>query len=85
VFKRLVMEASEKYGGEVKVKIAGRALVHISFLDAWLPFSTTRYPLVRDPAPELHILGLDGHWREVYRLPGGGGDRLHSRHGLQPN
>jgi hypothetical protein len=65
VFKRLVMEASERYGGEVEVKIVGRALVHISFLDAWLPFSTTRYPLVGIP----HLSYISSGWTDTGGRP----------------
>ena len=46
-------EASELHGGEVEVTFTGRALLHILFLKEWLPFSTTRYPLVRIPHVEL--------------------------------
>ena len=52
-FREDVREASDLYGGEVEVTFTGRALLHVLFLKDWLPFSTTRYPLVRIPNVEL--------------------------------
>ncbi len=60
-FRGLIMEASERHGGEVEVKLVGRALVHIAFLNAWLPFSTTRYPLVRVP----HLIHIPSRWTDL--------------------
>ncbi|MBS7638511.1 hypothetical protein KEJ49_06495 [Candidatus Bathyarchaeota archaeon] len=59
--KGLILEASERHGGEVEVKIIGRALVHIAFLNAWLPFSTTRYPLIRIP----HLNYISSGWMDL--------------------
>jgi hypothetical protein len=53
VFREAVREASDLHGGEVEVTFTGRALLHVLFLQDWLPFSTTRYPLVRIPHVEL--------------------------------
>ncbi len=52
-FREVVREASDLHGGEVEVTFTGRALLHVLFLKDWLPFSTTRYPLVRIPHVEL--------------------------------
>ena len=52
-FKEVVREASDLHGGEVEVTLTGRALLHVIFLKDWLPFSTTRYPLIRIPHVEL--------------------------------
>lgn len=60
IFKELILRASEIYGGEVEVKLVGRALVHIAFLNTWLPFSTTRYPLVRFP----HLQYISSWWSD---------------------
>ena len=72
-FQRVVHEASGAYGGEVKCRFTGRALTHISFLKVWLPFSTTRYPLVRMPHAE-HIssdwIAADGHPIKHVRIGG---------------
>lgn len=51
MLRDLILEASMRHGGEVEVKLVGRALIHIAFLNTWLPFSTTCYPLVRVPHP----------------------------------
>jgi len=56
-FREIVQEASELYGGEVKFTFTGQVLTHNLFLKAWLPFSTTRYPLVR--APHLDYTSSD--------------------------
>ena len=52
-FRGAVREASELHGGEVEVTFTGRALLHVLFLKGWLPFSTTRYPLVGIPRVDL--------------------------------
>ncbi|MCW4051151.1 MAG: hypothetical protein NWE89_15620 [Candidatus Bathyarchaeota archaeon] len=48
--REIVEEAASSYGGEVKVQVKGRVKTHLWFLDAWLPFSTIRYPLVEAPS-----------------------------------
>lgn len=58
-FTRMVDEASLEYGGEVKVTFRGRVHMHLLFLDTWLPFSVTRYPIVRAP----HLEYVDSEWR----------------------
>jgi len=71
-FSEAVTEASEEYGGEVKLMFTGRALVHLLFLNVWLPFQTTRYPLVKVPHVEYmssRWTGLDGS--PVTRLEAG--------------
>ncbi len=56
-FREAVREAADLHGGEVEVTFTGRALLHVLFLRDWLPFSTTRYPLVRIP----HVI-LESSW-----------------------
>ena len=58
-FSRIVEEASQDYGGEIKVTFRGRVHMHLLFLDTWLPFSVTRYPIVRSPYLEY----TDSSWR----------------------
>ena len=58
-FSGIVDEASEEYGGEVKVTFEGRVHMHLLFLDTWLPFSVTRYPIVKAP----HLEHIDSGWR----------------------
>jgi len=60
-FISLVQSSSERYGGEVEVTMTGRAMAHVAFLDVWLPFSTTRYPLVR----ALHVNYLRSEWTDM--------------------
>ena len=54
-----IMEAAGRYSGEVKMEVRGRVRAHLWFLETWLPFSTTRYPLVEVP----HILYGSSEWR----------------------
>ncbi|MBD3171772.1 hypothetical protein GF326_04815 [Candidatus Bathyarchaeota archaeon] len=58
-FRRLVEESSKAHGGEVKVMFQGRVHVHLLFLDTWLPYTVTRYPLVSSPRPDY----VDSVWR----------------------
>ena len=58
-FSRIVEEASQDYGGEIKVTFRGSVHMHLLFLDTWLPFSVTRYPIVRSP----HLEYSDSSWR----------------------
>jgi hypothetical protein len=60
-FRRVVQEASELYAGEVELKFTGQVLVHVRFLETWLPFFTARYPLVK--APQLSYVSSD--WKDV--------------------
>ncbi len=60
-FRKIVKEASELYGGEVEFRFTGQALAHNLFFKAWLPFSTTRYPLVRAP----HLDYLSSNWTDT--------------------
>jgi len=64
-FRRVVREASERYGGEVEFRFTGLALVHVRFLKVWLPFFTERYPLVRAP----HLGLLSSNWTDADGLP----------------
>lgn len=58
-FKDVVNEASKDYGGEIEVVFRGRVHMHLLFLDTWLPFSVTRYPIVQAP----HLEYLESGWR----------------------
>ncbi len=59
--RRAVGAAAEMYGGEVEIRFTGHALVHLLFLEAWLPFSTTRYPLVKIP----HVEYISSRWSDT--------------------
>ena len=52
-FKSAIERATKLYGGELMMTLEGRAHTHLLFIDEWLPFSTTRYPLIRVPHLEL--------------------------------
>ena len=58
-FKRIVEEASKEHGGEIEVTFRGSVHMHLLFLDTWLPFSVTRYPIVEAPRLEY----VDSGWR----------------------
>ncbi len=58
-FKEMVNEAATKYGGEIEITFKGRVHMYLLFLDTWLPFTVTRYPLVYAPYLEY----LDSGWR----------------------
>jgi hypothetical protein len=58
-FKGIINKASLDYGGEIKVTFRGRVHMHLLFLDNWLPFSVTRYPIVKAP----HLRYVDSEWR----------------------
>lgn len=60
-FRQIIQAASELYAGEVEFKFSGQVLVHVRFLQTWLPFFTARYPLVK--APQLSYISSD--WRDV--------------------
>ncbi len=60
-FSGAVGMAAEMYGGEVEIRFTGHALVHLLFLETWLPFSTTRYPLVRIP----HVEYISSRWTDT--------------------
>lgn len=64
-FRRIVQEASDRYGGEVEFRFTGRALAHVQFLKVWLPFFTTRYPLVRAP----HLDYVSSNWTDMNDRP----------------
>jgi hypothetical protein len=71
-FSKLIDASSKEYGGEVKVTFSGRVHTHLLFLDTWLPFSVTRYPIIE--APQLEYVSSD--WRSysdgsVQSLPAG--------------
>ena len=57
-FSRLVDEAVEEYGGEVKVTFRGRVHMYLLFLDTWLPYEVTRYPIVSAP----YLRYVDSSW-----------------------
>ena len=64
-FREIVLEASERYGGEVMLTLTGRAKVHVLFLNDWLPFSTTRFPLVKLP----HLEYISSGWTDLSGQP----------------
>lgn len=64
-FRSVVQKASDRYGGEVEFKFEGRTLAHTLFLKTWLPFSTTRHPLVRAP----HLEYLSSNWTDTEGNP----------------
>ncbi len=63
--REVVSDASDAYSGEVKLTLSGRALIHLLFLEAWLPFSTTRHILVRIP----HVNYVSSGWVDLERSP----------------
>jgi hypothetical protein len=56
-----IAEAADRYSGEVKVEVRGRVRAHLWYLETWLPFSTTRYPLVESP----YVLYDSSEWRDL--------------------
>jgi hypothetical protein len=56
-----IAEAADRYSGEVKIEVRGRVKAHLWYLETWLPFSTTRYPLVESP----HVLYGSSWWRDL--------------------
>jgi hypothetical protein len=58
-FAKVVDEAALDYGGEIKVIFRGRIHMHLLFLDTWLPFSVTRYPIIKAPNLEYS----ESSWR----------------------
>ena len=75
-FRDTVLEAAEAHGGEVMFTLTGRAQVHVLFLKDWLPFSTTRFPLVHLP----HLEYISSGWTD---LNGDPITRLHTGRGAQ--
>jgi hypothetical protein len=64
-FREAVEASSVDHGGEVELTLSGRALVHLLFLETWLPFSTTSYPLVRAP----HVKYISSGWTDLAGTP----------------
>jgi hypothetical protein len=60
-FREAVRVAAERYSGEVELTFTGQALAHFLFLKDWLPFSTTRYPLVKVP----HVEYISSKWTDT--------------------
>ena len=58
-FNRIIDEASQLYSGEIKVTFRGQVHMHLLFLDTWLPFTVTRYPIVNAP----HLEYVYSEWR----------------------
>ena len=56
-----IVEAADRYSGEVKMEVRGRVRAHLWYLETWLPFSTTRYPLVEAP----RVLYGSSEWRNL--------------------
>jgi hypothetical protein len=61
----LVEEGAAAHGGEVEVEAKGRVRAHLWFLETWLPFATTRYPLVETQSPVYVSSG----WRSLDGSP----------------
>lgn len=58
VFKSIIENSVEEYGGEVKVTFRGQVHMHLLFLDTWLPYEVTRYPIVSAP----YLRYVDSDW-----------------------
>jgi hypothetical protein len=56
-----IAEAADLYAGEVKMEVRGRVRAHLWYLETWMPFSTTRYPLVESP----HVFYGSSVWRDL--------------------
>ncbi len=54
-----IAEAAARHSGEVKMEVRGRVRAHLWYMETWLPFSTTRYPLVEAP----RVLYGSSEWR----------------------
>ena len=65
LFTDLVNQAADRYNGEVSITLKGQALVHLFFLETWLPFTTTKYPLVRVP----HLDYISSGWADDVGSP----------------
>ncbi|RLI03039.1 hypothetical protein DRO31_02715 [Candidatus Bathyarchaeota archaeon] len=57
-FKSIIETSVEEYGGEVKVTFRGQVHMHLLFLDTWLPYEVTRYPIVSAP----YLRYVDSDW-----------------------
>jgi len=56
--KSIIETSVEEYGGEVKVTFRGQVHMHLLFLDTWLPYEVTRYPIVSAP----YLRYVDSDW-----------------------
>jgi hypothetical protein len=63
----LIEMGARAHGGEVEVSASGMVRAHLWFLEAWLPFTTTRYPLVEPQSPVY----LSSEWRTMEGQPAG--------------
>jgi hypothetical protein len=61
----LILEAAGVHGGEVEVTMTGRVRTHLLWFETWLPFTTTRYPLVTVP----HLRYVSSQWRDLNGAP----------------
>ena len=57
-FKQMVNAAAAEYDGEIEVTFRGRVHMYLLFLDTWLPFTVTRYPVVHVP----YLQYVDSRW-----------------------
>ncbi len=57
-FNEAVASVTDTYGGEVKITFRGMVHMHLLFLDTWLPFTVTRYPIVSAP----YLGYIDSGW-----------------------
>lgn len=60
-FSEVIEEAALNYGGEVSVTFKGRVHMHLLFLDTWLPYTVTRYPVIKAP----HLVYIESSWRST--------------------
>ncbi len=51
--REIISAAAAEHGGEVEVRITGRAKANVLFLESMLPFTTTRYPIVSLPKLDI--------------------------------
>ena len=59
-FRRVIVEASDRYGGEVEFLFTGTVEAHLFWMRMSLPFFTLRYPLVTPPRFEILSSGWVG-------------------------
>lgn len=57
-FRNIIDEAVAEYGGEVKITFRGSVHMYLLFLDTWLPYEVTRYPIISAP----HLKYVDSWW-----------------------
>jgi hypothetical protein len=61
MFRSVLEEAANNSGGEVEVSLKGTVLAHLLWLETWLPFEVTRYPLLWVPSFEY----VSSEWKSL--------------------